>query len=343
MMGRLPKNPKAIPRLRVRKQRSGKVHYYYDCGGKPRKEIPLGCDYGLAIKQWAELEKTNDTKSPEVITFRYVANAYRAEVIPTKAPRTQVDNIAELAKLLEFFDDPPGPLDVIQPLHIRQFLNWRGKTATSRANREKALFSAIWNWARDKGYTALANPCAGIKGFIEKGRDVYVDDATYKAVWNAADEPLRDAMDLAYLTGQRPSDILKMQETDIRDGALEVAQLKTSAKLRITLSPDLLAVIERIKLRKRGHAVRNMRLVVNERGQPMRLQVLQTRFEKARAKAGIEKSSLQFRDLRAKAATDKADSSGDIRQAQKQLGHTTVGMTEQYVRNRRGEKVNPTK
>ncbi|MEO7621533.1 MAG: hypothetical protein ABIS30_00585 [Gallionella sp.] len=43
--------------------------------------------------------------------------------------------------------------------------------------------------------------------------------------------------------------------------------------------------------------------------------------------------------MRAKAATGKAESSGDIRQAQKQLGHTTIGMTEHYTRNRRGEKV----
>ncbi len=36
-----------------------------------------------------------------------------------------------------------------------------------------------------------------------------------------------------------------------------------------------------------------------------------------------------MRDLRAKAGTDKAESSGDIMQAKDQLGHTTVVMTEQ--------------
>jgi len=60
-------------------------------------------------------------------------------------------------------------------------------------------------------------PCAGVKGFTERGRDVYVEDDTYRAVWDAADWPTRDAMDLAYLTGQRPADVLKMQITDIRD------------------------------------------------------------------------------------------------------------------------------
>ncbi|OXS92895.1 hypothetical protein B7H01_16215 [Pandoraea apista] len=40
---------------------------------------------------------------------------------------------------------------------------------------------------------------------------------------------------------------------------------------------------------------------------------------------------------------NKTDTTGDIRQAQKQLGHTSVTMTEHYVRNRRGDKVKPTK
>ncbi|TYP80016.1 MULTISPECIES: tyrosine-type recombinase/integrase [Nitrosomonas] len=66
-------------------------------------------------------------------------------------------------------------------------------------------------------------------------------------------------------------------------------------------------------------------------------------FYKARDKAGIDKDKFQFRDLRAKAGTDKADSSGDIRQAQKQLGHKSVTMTEHYVRDRKGNKVTPTK
>ena len=70
--------------------------------------------------------------------------------------------------------------------------------------------------------------------------------------------------------------------------------------------------------------------------------MLREHFDVARAAAGIEKKNFQFRDLRAKAATDKTEST-DIRQAQKQLGHTTVTMTEHYVRGRRGEKVSPTK
>jgi integrase len=70
---------------------------------------------------------------------------------------------------------------------------------------------------------------------------------------------------------------------------------------------------------------------------------MEFRFRTAREAAGIPANDFQFRDLRAKAGTDKTDSTGDIRQAQKQLGHESLAMTEHYVRKRRGEKVGPTR
>ena len=83
--------------------------------------------------------------------------------------------------------------------------------------------------------------------------------------------------------------------------------------------------------------------MVDERGQPLSKNQLRYRFDQARDKAKVPKGAFQFRDLRAKAGTDKAESAGDIRQAQRQLGHTSVVMTEHYTRDRRGAKVTPTR
>lgn len=339
-MGRRASKPGAVPHLRARK-RGGKVWYYYDHGGKPRKEQPLGCDYGLAIMRWAEIQRGEAEKVAEVITFRYVANRYRAEVLPLKAPRTQRDNAAELERLLSFFDDPPGPLDAIEPQHVQQYLDWRA-TAPVRAAREKALLSHIWNFARRKGYTRLPNPCAGVRAQRSKGRDAYIEDADLQAMRDKATQPLRDAIDLAYLTGHNPGDILALTEHDIRDGVLHIQRSKTRARVRIEVVGELAELIERIKTRKQGFTVYNTRLIVNEWGRPVSLQMLQRRWQEARKAAKVS-PTLHFRDLRAKAATDKADSAGDIRQAQQQLGHGSVVMTEHYVRQRRGAKVKPTK
>lgn len=340
-MGRKPTtNQNLPPRLRARR-RGDVVWYYFDAGGKPRKEIPLGKDYVLAVQKWSALMV--DTKAPAVATFNTAADRYTREVIPTKAPRTQADNIKELAKLLEFFGNPPAPLSEIKPIHIRQYLDWRGATAKVRANREKALFSHIWNKAREWGYTDIPNPCAGVRGHKERGRkDIYVDDNLYAAVYQAADSVLRDAMDLAYLTGQRPSDVLKISETDIRDGYLHVSQGKTAHRLRIEITGALADLLARIKAGKDEHKVRALAVLCNERGEPLSYSTLRSRFDKAREMAGIDKALFQFKDLRAKAGTDKEEAGG-IRAAQDQLGHTSEQMTAHYVRHRRGKKVTPTK
>lgn len=357
-MGRKPtKNTNLPPRMRRRAQRSGRTFYYYDAGGKPRKEIPLGSDYVTAIQRWAELEADNTVSA--AVTFRDAALRYLKEVLPTKAPNTQKGNLGELEVLYEFFDDPPVLLEDIEPQHIRQYRSWRmektrtwytdkGRTPPAdaggvRANRELALFSHIFNYAREMGLTSAPNPSAGVRKTREDGRDVYVEDEVYAAVYAVADQPLRDAMDLAYLAGQRPADTLSLDERDIKEGALEIQQGKTGKKLRITIEGELAKVIARIRQRKASYKVVATALIVNERGQPLGRDALRSRFDKARDEAGVPKNLFQFRDLRAKAGTDKADSAGDIRQAQRQLGHTSVTMTEHYVRNRRGDKVGPTR
>jgi integrase len=153
----------------------------------------------------------------------------------------------------------------------------------------------------------------------------------------------KDAMDLAYLTGQRPSDVLKMTEHDIHDGSITVTQNKTGARLRISVQGELEELIKRIFARKSGHKIRSFNMIVGNNGQRLTSDALRGHFDRAREAAGISKELFQFRDLRAKAGTDKAESSGDIRQAQRQLGHANIAMTETYIRERKGSKVSPTK
>jgi len=323
-------------RMKARVRPSGTYLYYFD----GQREIALGRDYVAAVRKWAELEGGNASKAAAItITFRYIAEKYMAKVLPSKAPRTQKDNLAEIENLYKFFDAPPAPLDAIEPHTIAQYRDWRKVT---RSTQELALFSAIWNWAREQGYTAKSNPTVGVKRNRAKGRDVFVTDAMYKAVYDKADQPMRDAMDLAHLAGQRPGDCLRFRETDIKDGALWVQQGKTGTKLRIEISGDLARAIERIMARKAMHKVRSLALVVNEHGQALTYSALDGRFGKARAAAGIGTHDFQFRDLRAKAGTEVEEARG-MEDAQGLLGHANASMTSHYVRHRQGKLVKPTR
>jgi len=367
-MGRRPTKNLNLPAgMRARHRQAGTYYYVEVVEDGKRREIPVGKDYTEAVRKWAELNGT--PTAGKAITFRHAAERYMRDKLPGKAPRTQEDNLEELAMLYKFFDDPPAILDEIEPMHIRQYLDWRiqwtiekkkkenekraeaGKDPLPvaanaghvRANREKALFSHIWNYAREKGLTKLANPCAGIKGHKETGRDVYVEDQVYHAVHAAADDWLQDLMDLAYLVGQRPADSLKIGRVDVKEGAVWVEQNKTGTKLRVAIEGQLEAVINRILARNAAEKVTSLRLI------PKSYSQFRSAFDRARTKAvqqhpglAAEIREFQFRDLRAKAGTDKEEQQG-MEAAQSQLGHASATMTRQYVRHRKGKLVKPTK
>lgn len=323
-MGRIRTVNKGLPRgLQIKDGR-----YYHVTTITPRKWTPLGRDRAAALLAWAKLEGTPPDES--IRTFDVVAQRYERDVIPTKARRTQEDNRKELVKLRAVFGRML--IENIKPHHVRGYMDKRGEQAKARANREKALLSHVFNKAREWGYTDATNPCQGVKGFKEAGRDRYVTDAEFKAVWEKAGPTLRDAMDLALLTGQRPADVLKIKRVDIHDGALWITQNKTGAKRAIELVGELGALVERIRTRPRVRV--SPFLIQDDDGQPLGTFGLRSRFDKARTLAGVE---FQFRDLRAKAATD----TGDLAHSQALLGHTKRDMTEHYVKRRIGERVKP--
>lgn len=75
-------------------------------------------------------------------------------------------------------------------------------------------------------------------------------------VQSCCSQPTRDAMDLAYLPGQRPQDTLVgYDKHDIRENVLLIGQGKTGKKLRMEVTGELKAVIERIWARKTTYKV----------------------------------------------------------------------------------------
>lgn len=307
--------------------RKGKV-WYHVSGTLPRVWTKLSSDRAEALRLWAQRESVREEDSTR--QFSVVARRYVREVFPTKSAQTRRDNDKELANLLKVFAHMP--IDAIAPMHIREYMDIRGQAAKVRANREKALFSHMFNKAREWGYTAAQNPCQGVKGFKETGRSRYVTDAEFDQVKAQAHFTVVDAMDLALLTGQRPADVLKLKRTDIRDGALWVVQNKTGACLGIEITGELAAVIARTNERPRGAI--SAYLIQDESGQPLTQFALRSRFDKARTLAKVD---FQFRDIRAKAATD----TGDLAHSQTLLGHKNRDMTEHYVKARAGERVKP--
>lgn len=338
----------AMPGFRARHQKSGKVYYYFDTGAKPRREIPLGSDYREAVKKWLEL--SNMPLAAPMETFADLADKYEAEVVSAKAKSTQQTQRGDIKKLREFFCNPtPAPLDEIKPKHIYQLLQWAKSTPTT-ANRLKRTFSHMFNTARAWGWTEAENPCTGIEGHALGKREVYITDTVYRAVYEQGSDLLKDAMDLAYLTGQRPGDVRELTEHHIQDGCLVIRQSKTGAPLRFVIEGELAALLDRLAQRKAGRKLHSFNLLTTPQGTAATSITLRRHFERARAKAAEAASTPQlaaeirafwFYDLRAKAADDVAEARGE-QAAAKQLGHASVSTTKRHYL-RRGAKVQATK
>jgi len=328
--------------MRKRVQRSGKVYYYLDTGAKPRREVPLGDDYIVALRKYAELRQSAKVSSP---TFGDLIKRYIDEELPKLASSTQSTHKTDIKHLIAKFST--APLDQIKPMHIKRFLDIH-KDKPTTANRCKRLFSTIWNHARGWGYTDAQNPCIGIEGHSLKKREVYVTDEVYDAVRACASEALREAMDFSYLTGQRPGDALKARMDDIEDGPLAVAQGKTGKRLRIAIVGQLADLIARIQVSKASHKTVHAQILMVRDGQPMTKQILRDHFKKAKEAAAEKHPELAkaikefwFYDLRAKAADDTAAERGE-QAASDLLGHDSVKTTQKHYL-RRGKIVGPVK
>lgn len=319
---RRTKHKNLPPRLHLKRGR-----YYYG-----RNQEFIGDNLADAFRVYGEREAARQGERPA--TFADLAGQYVAKVMPTKAVRTRQDNHVELAQLLPIFGS--GPLEQIQPFHIAAYLE--NRSAKVRGNREVALFSAVWNWGRSTGRTNLSNPCDGVRRNKETPRDKLVSPEELAKEYAVASQPLKDALDLYNMLGVRVSELLNLSLTDERGGILHVKQGKTGKPMRFVVSGDLEAVLTRIKARtfRRGVVV-SLAVIRNERGQRMTYSALEQRHERARKRAGVD---FQLRDLRGKHATERTDAEG-IRAAQKALGHSTLAMTERYVKARAGEKVSP--
>lgn len=339
--------PRMIRRVRKRKNGDTWVGYYYngrDVGGA-RKEIPLGSDIDQAKIEWARLERKAAPEPDHLMGTLF--DRYEVKIIPTKKPRTQKDNLKELKQLRKSFEQ--APINSITPQIVAQYRDAR--TAKVRANREIALLSHIFTIAREWGLTSNANPCFGVRRNREKPRDYYAGKAVWDAVYAEAVQELKDAMDLAYLTGQRPADVLKTATTDLKVGFLMVGQGKTEKRLRIRLEEEsslsifIFGLLERRSIK----GIKTSTLITNAFGLRMSQQMLRNRWDEAREKAATNATTegdlalassirqFQFRDIRPKAASEM-----ELTHASRLLGHSTEEITKKVYR-RIGEIVDPTR
>ena len=330
----MPKRSK-FPGLRSHswKTSGGQVRtaYYFDRRAEGKPDESLGTDYDEALRKWRELKFDIPQ---EAGTLEEAFKRWEAEVLKDKKPVTRRDYTLALTQLRPVFGGARWS-DVTLPV-LRAYLKRR--TAKRRGNLELSVLSAIWNWARLEGLTAVQWPAAGMERSRWKNpeapREFEVTDALFSAVYAKADQVLRDAMDIASATGLRLTDVRTVVIPS--DGVLQGRASKTGKRFEVDLlaSPVLAPLLERRKACKVSHL-----MLLSSATRPVSYLMLRDRWNEAREAAATDPANkaiaealraMWLRDMRSRAA-DLADS---LQDASELLQHDDKRVTGRHYRTK---------
>lgn len=324
------------PRLRshARRRKSGKVvvYYFYDQRAEGKPDIPLGTDFDEALDKWREIHE----RAPRIAgTLEEAFTAWEREALPAYTnANTRAGYTKQLRKLRPVFAE--ATWDSIDLPTLKAYL--KARSAKTQGNREMALLSIIWNWARVEGYTNLAWPAAGMERSrwknTEKPRRVRVTDRVFEAIYAEAPQELRDCMDLGACTGMRLTDCVSVLLP--RGDILHLEASKTGKEAEWDLS--LSEVLPGLLSRRRAMDADHLMLLSLPNGKPMTLGKLRTRWDKAREQAAVKAGlanddellrairGLFLRDMRKRAA----QKAGSLEEASALLQHDSKRITERH-------------
>jgi hypothetical protein len=337
-MPKITKYPKL--RVHIRRGKSGQVrcYYVYDMRGTGEPDIPLGRDRDEALRIWDEIRN----KRPRIKgTLEEAFQRWEQESLPGYTNAGTARNYKAHLKTLRGFGIGRATWEGVRFPDIKGYL--KARKAKTQGNREMALLSIIWNYARGEGLTELPWPAAGMERSRwknkEQARVFTVSDAIFAAVYSCADQTLRDAMDLATCTGMRLTDcrtVLMPPSTLLR---LTASKTSKALDFDSTSSPVLTSLLDRRRAIKASHLM----LLSTPDGKPVTSQMLRTRWDNARiaaAKAHPELAeqieAMYLRDMRKRAA----DLAPSLEEASKLLQHSSTRITQLTYRTK-AEKVKP--
>ena len=227
-------------------------------------------------------------------------------------------------------------------------------------NAYRYQIKELMRYAEEKGFRPPgSNPVNSIRTMTVKARTRYITDSELRRIKigaiysnphptkgyrtkNRSGLMLCALIDMAYLTGQRLSDLLAMEWADLKPSGILFEPAKvagsTGVKVLIEWTPKLRDVVERLRILKRADITRWM--FTTQGAQKFTYSGASTAWKRAVKRAGAR--GVTFHDLKAKALTDVDDLRG-MNDAQKMGGHSTQTQTADYVRHKKAKKTGATR
>lgn len=222
------------------------------------------------------------------------------------------------------------PIHDIKCHHVEDFMSHRALNGNAPANnRTLTVLKHFFNFAARRDLVE-DNPCRGVKGFPEKRKPIKILCAdelkTYFDYCRANDPLLYDLSAVAFGTGLRRGDILKIRGGDV-DGERRTLNVQVSKRngeltLHLPLNGWVFAVISRRKNESgEGYLFpgRNASHVVD----------FKRRFARAKKATGVE---FRFGEFRHNCATALLRAGVNVYVVKELLGHTSVNTTARYLK-----------
>lgn len=197
--------------------------------------------------------------------------------------------------------------------------------STSSVNREISLLRHILNHAVKYG-DLDRNPLAGVQLVKEDNiRKIMIEEPEFDTLIDKADEPLKPILLMAYDTGMRKNEILKLRwdQVSMKHGTVRLEQSDTK-----TSEPRVIVLSDRVieELKKLPRSVSGYVFINPKTGQPWNQ--IQKMFHRARKAAKLER--IWFHDLRRSFVTIARRRGVPESVVMKMSGHKTRSVFERY-------------
>lgn len=320
-----------LPYVHAFVDRHGRPRYYFRHRGR-RWPLPALTDPEF-MKRYEETKAIALTAPPPVSTFAFMPGSLgwaiekftASDEFKARADGTKRGNRRVLDEIRRRYGR--ALLRDFSARHIKAIRNEiRKDFSTSTADVAVSLFSVVWEFADEflDEVDLDANPTVGVRR-VHKGateREPWPEDLI--ARFDAAVSPkLRLARVLAFYSGQRRSDLVRMKWTDLTDNAITVKQQKTDEPLTIPCHRVLAAAL--------ATALRiNDYILPGRRNHPLTPEGLSNAVRKALKRLGVKGYSVHGWRKNAGVALAEADCTE--RQIMAILGHRTHAQSFHYTK-----------
>jgi len=220
---------------------------------------------------------------------------------------------------------PDTPVASITRKHI---LNLRDAIALKRGVGASTGFlraaSALFGWALDREWITNT-PMFRVKKLEGGTLPAWTETQAQEAL-RRLPEHLRRVVVLAWHTGQRRGDLVRLRWSDYDGHALRFVQQKTAAAMVLPVPLELRTDLDAWK-----REARSVTILADAKGKPWDATYLSSAMGRALAKIGMP--GLNVHGLRKMRAAELADAGATTHEIAAITGHRTLGMVAHYTRS----------